>query len=220
MKSLCTAAICLAVLLAPAAAFAQGAGAGASAGAGEGVGGAESPEIAVAELEAPVNPFLPGSQSIGLGAGLQVPFLALPADETGAANFKLGGSLSISYNYFVARGLSLGGTLSGAFTGTIAGRSLFIAPLSFTVGYWWSVLPLDLCVEGSLGGYLMRLDQKGMLGPFLKVGGGAFWRTTSAWSIGIQPFVWVVPEIHVGDYSELTRVGAFLETSITAVYHL
>jgi hypothetical protein len=214
MKSLRIAAICLAALLVPGAAFAQGAGASA------GAEGDDKPVIAGTELAAPVNPFLPGSQSIGLSAGLQVPFLALPAGETGAANFKLGGSLSISYNYFVARGLSIGGTLSGAFTGTIAGRSLFIAPLSFTAGYWWSVLPFEFCVEGSLGGYIMRLDQKGMLGPFLKVGGGAFWRTTSAWSIGIQPFVWVVPEIHVGDYSDLTRVGAFLETSITAVYHL
>jgi hypothetical protein len=202
------AALCLAAILLPAVLAAQEAAAPAN------------PDIASAELESSVNPFLPGSQSISLGVGLQLPLLAFPAGDTGAANLKLGGSLSIAYNYFLARGLSIGGSLAGAYSGTIGGRSLFIAPLSFDAAYWWSALPFEFCLGGSLGAYLMRLEGHGMIGPYAKLGGGVFWRSTSAWSIGLQPYVWIVPEIHAGDYAGLSRVGAFLETSITAVYHL
>ena len=56
-----------------------------------------------------VNPFLPGEQTIGLAAGLQIPAFLLPSEGGGIGNLKLGGSFSFSYQYFIARGLGIGG---------------------------------------------------------------------------------------------------------------
>jgi hypothetical protein len=163
------------------------------------------------------NPFLRGEQTISLGAGLHIPLFILPGS---ADKLELGGAFSFGYQYFIARGLAIGGTIAGAFNGTLAGRSLFVAPLSFRTAYWWSIMPFEVDVAVEAGGYLSRLSGSGMLGPFAKVGGGAYWRTTSSWSLGLQTYLWLVPEIHWGDYSDYTRTGGLLEVSASAVYHL
>jgi len=157
---------------------------------------------------------------IGLGAGVQIPAFLSPKTKGGVDNLNLGGSFSFSYQYFVLRGLALGGSISGAFSGTIGGGSLFIAPLGATAAYWWTKLPFEFSVLGEVGGYMMRYDSHGIIDPFAKAGVGAYWRVSSAWSLGLQGNLWFVPEIHYGDYTSLSQYAGFVETSIAAVYHL
>jgi len=168
----------------------------------------------------PVNPFLRGEQTLQLNVGFQIPAFLAPVTDQGVANLDLGGVFSFSYQYFLSRGFALGGTISGAFNSTIGGLTVFVAPVGVTAGYWWSRMPFEFCAIGELGGYLMRYNAKGMLGPFAKVGGGAFYRITSSWSLGLQSFFWFVPEIHYGEYSDLTQFSGFVEASVAAVYHL
>jgi hypothetical protein len=166
------------------------------------------------------NPYLPGDQMIGLAAGLHIPLFLAPSMEGGVGNLDLGGSFTFSYQYFVLRGLSVGGSLAGAFNSTIGGLSLFVAPLGATAAYWWARLPFEFTVGGEAGAYLMRYNNYGMIDPFAKAGGGAFWRATPGWSFGLQAYLWFVPEIHYGDSSNLSEYGGFVETSIAAVYHI
>ena len=168
------------------------------------------------------NPFRRGDQTIALGAGLQIPLFIAPAaaGATADTTLLLGGAFSFQYQYFVSTGIAIGGTIAGAFNGTIGGRSVFVAPLSFRTAYWWSILPFEFCAGGELGAYLVRLDGNGVIGPFAKAGGGAFWKTSSAWSLGLQSYFWLVPEIHTGAYADLTRWTGFMEVSLAAVYHL
>jgi len=181
-----------------------------------------SPDIASPEVELePVNPFLPGDQTIGLTVGLQLPLFILP--DTRAViepKLDLGGSFSFSYQYFIYRGIAIGGTIGGAFNSSIGDQSLFVAPLSFRGAYWWTLGSFEFDVGAEVGGYLLRLGDDGVLGPFAKLGGGAFWNSASSWSIGLQSYFWLVPELHVGDYSDLTRTSGFLEVALAAVYHL
>ncbi len=183
---------------------------------------APAPGDLPAAADAPASPFLPGEQMIGLSAGLQIPaFLStLAFEEAGVSHLNLGASFSFSYQYFVARGLSIGGNFAGAFNGTIGGSSVFTAPLGFTTSYWWTKLPFEFTVLGEAGGYLTRYLSNGIIGPFLKAGGGAYWRATPSWSLGLQAYLWFVPELHYGDYTDLDRLAGFVETSIAAVYHL
>lgn len=216
MKPTTAAALGLAALLATAAlpsAFCQEAPAEGSP--------TEAPEIDPAQ-DFSVNPFLRGDQTIAIGAGLHIPLFIAPGDTaTGdRTNLSLGGDFSFSYQYFVARGLAIGGSIAGAFNGTVGGLSLFTAPLAFTTAYWWSIAPFEFDVGGGLGGYMMRHDGDGMLGLFAKLGGGAYWRSASAWSVGLQTYFWLVPELHGGSYSEYNRTGGFLEVSVSALYHL
>jgi hypothetical protein len=172
------------------------------------------------------SPFVPGEQTIGMSIGAFIPVFMISSkgelsDKLG--NLYTGGAFSFSYQYFVANGFAIGGNFSGAFNSTIGGLSVFTAPLGFTAAYWWTKLPLEFCVLGEVGGYLMRYStspSQGVVDPFAKVGAGAYWRITPAWSVGIQANFWFVPEIHYGDYAYLTEYAGFVETSISAVYHL
>jgi hypothetical protein len=67
---------------------------------------------------------------------------------------------------------------------------------------------------------LSRYNSKGMLGPFAKAGGGAYWRITSGWSVGLQAYFWFVPELHFDPYTDLNALAGYVETSLGAVYHL
>jgi hypothetical protein len=166
------------------------------------------------------NPFLPGEQTIGINAGLQIPSFIIPKTGEGASNLKLGGNFGFTYQYFILRGFALGGNLSASYNSTIGGSSLFIMPLGMTAAFWWSKLPFEFSVFGELGAYMMRENGEGMIDPMAKIGAGAYWRISSGWSVGLQPCFWFVPELHYGEYKSLTQYAGFIETSLAAVYHL
>jgi hypothetical protein len=151
---------------------------------------------------------------------LHIPLFLVPDTGGGVENLKLGGSFAFSYQNFIMRSFALGGNIAGAFNGTIGGSTVFVAPLGLTASYWWTKLPFEFSVLGEAGAYLMRYNNSGIIDPFLKAGGGAYWRATPSWSLGIQAYLWFVPEIHYGSYSELSQYGGFVETSIAAIYHL
>jgi hypothetical protein len=163
-------------------------------------------------------PYRKGDQAVSLSAGAMIPLAIL--GQTDSLKLNLGGSFGFSYRYFIGNELAIGGDIAGAFNGTLAGRSLFTAPLTFELSWWKTLVPFEFFVEGGLGGFIMRLDSRGMLGPFARVGGGAMWKTGSGWSIGAKAAAWFVPEVHAGDYAALTRYGLLLDTGLIAVYHL
>jgi len=170
--------------------------------------------------ETPSSPFLPGEQQLELSAGFHIPAFLLPIAGAGAGNLYLGGSFGFSYQYFVARSFAVGGNLSGAFNGTIGGSTVFLAPLGATASYWWTKLPFEFSVLAEGGAYLMRYNNNGIIDPFAKAGGGIYWRAAPSWSLGIQTYLWFVPEIHYAGYEYLNQYAGFVETSIGAIYHL
>ena len=168
----------------------------------------------------PVNPFLPGDELVGLSVGPNFPTFILPQTGAGASNLDLGVDFSVSYQYFVATGLALGGELGVAVNETIASSFLVNAPLGFTAAYWWTKLPFEFSIQGEVGGYYERDYSEGLFGMYAKAGPAVYWRATSDWSLGLNANFWLVPELHYGAYANLDQVAGFFETSITAVYHL
>lgn len=161
-----------------------------------------------------------GSQAISLSSGANIPLFILPGDaQDTKAPLKAGISFSIGYSYFVADRLSLGGTLTGALNGTVGGRTLFLAPLSARLAYWWGSDPMEYQAALELGLNVMRLSGHGMITPFAKLGTGVYRKIGDAWGLGLQVFWWLVPELHFGTYSDLTRFGNSLEVSVGATYH-
>jgi hypothetical protein len=224
MKLYGAAILAAALLLLPLAAFADGeAGAqpgDSQPGAAPGNPPVSSPADGSAIDNVDVNPFLPGEQAIGLSAGLHIPTFLAPVTGGGVKNINLGGSFSFSYQYFLARGWALGGDLAASFNSTIGGSSIFTLPLGVTGAYWWAKLPFEFTLGAELGAFMMRENGEGMFGPFAKAGGGAFWRITPSWGVGVRTNLWFVPELHYGTYSSLSQYGGFVETSLSAVYHL
>lgn len=161
-----------------------------------------------------------GSQIISLNAGADIPLFIL-TDTLAAekANLGVGASFTLGYQYFVANRLTIGGSLCGAFNGTIGGRTLFVAPIAFKLGYWWGRTTMEYNVGADLGLSILRLSGDGVISPFTKFGGGAFAQVSESWSLGGQVYWWLIPEIHLGSNSDLTRYGNFLEVSLSALYH-
>ncbi|TXT41968.1 MAG: hypothetical protein FD137_2417 [Spirochaetes bacterium] len=162
-----------------------------------------------------------GSQNIQLALGAGIPLFILPLDSSATESrpLDIGASFSLGYQYFVLNRLTLGGSLTGAFNTTVGGRTLFMAPISFRTAYWFDAESLELNLGVDLGFNVMRLSGNGVITPFAKLGGGAFVEVSEAWSVGGQLYWWLVPELHVGLQSGLTRYGNFLEISVGTVYH-
>ena len=162
-----------------------------------------------------------GSQIISLTTGAGIPLFILPADATATSAYPLGvgASFSLNYEYMIANRLAIGGSLTGAFNTTVGGRTLFMAPIAFKLGYWWGIAPMEYTVGMDLGLNIMRLSGNGIISPFVKVGGGAFVQIAPFWSLGGQTYWWLVPELHYGSYTNLNRIGNFLEISLGALYH-
>lgn len=162
-----------------------------------------------------------GSQTIAISVGGNVPLFILPKDPdaTESVTLGVGASFGLQYQYFIANHISLGGSLYGSFSSTIAGQSLFVAPISAHAAYWWDAAPMEYTAGMDLGMTVMRLSGDGMLTPFAKLGGGAYYKIDEAWYIGGQSYFWFIPELHTGSNAGLTRYGAFLEVSVSAVYH-
>jgi hypothetical protein len=165
------------------------------------------------------NPFLKGAQTISLAGGSTIPLFELGNPATSITNLMPGFAFGISYQYFIERGIAIGGTLSGAFNQTKAERSLFTSPLTFRFALWTAKLPFEFFGAAEAGLFIMRLDTKGTFGPFLKLGGGALWKAPNGWSLGLQSNYWLVPELHFED-ADLTRVVNHLEIGLCAVYYL
>lgn len=162
-----------------------------------------------------------GDQTISLAAGTSVPLFTFGGDaSTTESKIYTGGAFSLGYQYFLSHGLAVGGTLSSSFNRTWGGRSFFMIPLAFRTAYWWNFKYFEFCAAIELGGYLSRISEETMVGPFAKAGGGAFWRINNDWSAGLQAYYWFVPEIHTGEYADLTRFGNILEIGLLASYHL
>jgi len=167
------------------------------------------------------NPFTVGSQLITLSVAGQIPLFTFDGDlDVTDVRTYMGGSFSFGYQYFVIPRLSIGGALSGSYNLSVGSLSLFILPVTFKTAYWWSLYPFEFSLGAEAGGYMMRFDGNGMFGPMAKAGGGAYWRVSSGWSLGIEANYWFVPEIHTGKHADLTRFGNFLETGLMAVYHI
>ena len=162
-----------------------------------------------------------GDQLISLGAGTTIPLFTFGGDAA-ATDPKLytGGSFSVGYQYFLTHGLAIGGTLSTSFNKTYGGRDFLMAPLSIRTAYWWSLKDFDLAASMEFGVYFSKVSTETTSGPFAKAGGGIYWRINNNWSLGLQTYYWFVPEIHTGDYVDLTRFGNILEAGVLAAFHL
>ncbi len=161
-----------------------------------------------------------GSQLISLNAGADIPlFILTDSFDAEKAKLSVGASFTLGYQYFIANRFTIGGSLCGAFNGTVGGRTLFVAPIAFKMGYWWGKSTMEYNVGADLGLSILRLSGDGVISPFTKLGGGAYAQVNEAWSLGGQVYWWLIPEIHLGSNSALTRYGNFLEVSLSALYH-
>ena len=135
----------------------------------------------------------------------------------------LGGSGSLGFTYFLTSNIFVGGELTGMFSFTRRGNSLFIIPFGASVGYQFVYRRLEIPVSLMVGGAPQLYLETNYFGPIFKPGVSLFWRMNADWSFGLNTLWWIIPQRSRGRDRELGApdrvIGNFLELTLSARYH-
>ena len=161
-----------------------------------------------------------GDQTFIISLGMPFPVVFLNNGKEIKHNITppLGGTGSLSYNYFLGPNIYLGGEVGGVFFPTLGGNVLYIIPLGFRAGYQFYLWRLEFPVNLTLGMAWHRYLNLGYYGFYMKGGAAAYYRFNSEWSFGLTGNwgwfpQWVKNEPHKN------VDGNFLEFTLSARYH-
>jgi hypothetical protein len=162
-----------------------------------------------------------GDQTIQISVGLSIPtvFTGNSGNTlfSGIGQINLGGTGSISYNYFFGSNFFVGGEIQMMFASTLAKHMLFIIPITARAGYQFVLKRFEFPIALGLGIAPQKLNDFGYVGFFLKPTLSAFFRFNPDWSFGLNTAWWWIPQI-TSDSSKSVH-GNFFEVTISARYH-
>ena len=160
--------------------------------------------------------------SIRLGAFRPL-FFTGSGDGLQDTNLRWGGNGALRWNTYLNSWFSTGVELAGSMVSNVNNEQLYQFNVTSASTFyplqldsWFFPLSLDA------GIHFMRFQDAFYFGPVAKPGIGAFYATDGGWSFGLWSLYWIVPEIYTDNSvpgSADTRVGNFLELSLTALYH-
>lgn len=181
----------------------------------------EPPAAAIPETDFNTNPYVRGEQTLSFNLGTFFPltFLNLYAGGASSTNLKVGAGFGIAYSYVLSQGFSIGGEIEGATSGTTAESSFFMVPFTVKASWYFVKLPFEIVPSASAGLAIVRYNSYTHFDPILKGGAAFLWRQSSSWSFGLDAQAWTVWQFY-GSHPEDNRLGIFLDTRLTAVYHL
>ena len=164
-----------------------------------------------------------GDQTLSINLGLFVPlFFALGPDGVAPANLSLGAAGSLAWSSYLSNSWTLGLDIGGAFALTPNRRTLFMVPITARGSYVIQAYPWEFPISLGLGMNFSRLDDMLKVDPVVKLGGSVLWNHSSQWAFGANLVYWFVPQIYSASGpagSDATRLGNFLEVSLSALYH-
>jgi len=163
--------------------------------------------------------YAPGDQTITISLGTVFPMVFLNNGKVIDHNFTppVGGTGSISYNYFLTSHFFVGGDLGGMFLFTVGGNTFFSPQFGARAGYQFNIWKLEFPVAAVLGMTWHNYLNDSYYGLYLKGSLAAFFRATSEWSFGITANWGWLPEWTSNKAENID--GNILETIISARYH-
>jgi hypothetical protein len=167
-----------------------------------------------------------GDQFIGINLGLVKPLFFIEQEEGYLkTQMRLGGFLSLTYNYFLDPHWYLGAELGGMFTSTVGKNMFYIVPIGFSGGYQLIWNRFEFPFSLLLGFAPQVYSQMTYFGFFSKLAAGIFYRFNSEWSFGLNTSFWWVPQWTkksrpFKDHSDAINIhGFFWENSLGVRYH-
>jgi len=159
-----------------------------------------------------------GILSLSLGAVVPLGFYNPGAAKFQKPNSFPGFSFALSYAGFLNESWALAGDLSGGYVSTQNDDRLFMAPLALRV---IRAFPLGSFVIGPSAGLGIAISSLGdykHVDALLKAGSSFLWKASSDMSYALNIFGNVIPQIF--EDSTLTRVGFFMDATLSVAYHL
>lgn len=165
-----------------------------------------------------------GDQQFSIRIGGFWPMFFTGSDDgLQSSNMRLGAAGALRWNAYLTNRFSTGIELSGSLASNVNSEYLYQFNMSSAnTAYPLIRYPFFFPVSLDIGAQFTRFQDSFYLGPVIKPGAGVFYTTDSEWSFGIWSHYWIVPEIYSGDGgppASDSRVGHFLELSLTALYH-
>lgn len=158
-----------------------------------------------------------GEQNFSFSVGIIVPLFFSNENGTVQTNINVGGMGYLAYNYFLTKGLFLGGELGGMFAGTIGENMLYIVPFGLRVGYQFTLGRFEFPISLMVGGAVQKYLETNYFGLFLKPSVSMFFRFNPDWSFGLNTAWWLVPQWTKESRKDM--MGHFLEITLSARYH-
>ncbi|GHV74011.1 hypothetical protein AGMMS49940_13130 [Spirochaetia bacterium] len=191
-------------------------------GAQEGDGGGDQLPIDTEWPDRVLDVYSRGDKMFGISLGPLFPLLFI--GESGILDNKagpVGGTLSLSYSYFLTSHLFVGGELQGMFAPTKGKNVLFIVPIGVRVGYQFILGRFEIPLAFMIGFAPQKYLEQGYIGLFMKPSASLFWRFNPDWSFGLNTEWWWVPQWPDRDRFGTSHdvYGNFLEVSLSARYH-
>jgi hypothetical protein len=164
-----------------------------------------------------------GDQTLSINLGLFIPlFFALGPDGVAPSNLTLGGVGSLAWSSYLNNDFTVGLEVGGSFALTPNRRTLFMLPIIARGSYILSAYPFEFPLTIGLGMNFSRLDDMLKLDPFAKLGASFLWNHSSQWAFGLNLSYWLVPQLYAASSpagSDASRLGNFLELTLSALYH-
>jgi hypothetical protein len=133
-------------------------------------------------------------------------------------NVKIGGTGSLSFNYFLSSAVFVGVEVSGMFAPTLGDNMVYIVPMGIRIGYQFVLRSFEFPLALMIGMAPERyLENEGYFGFFMKPSASVFWRFNSSWSFGLNTGWWWVPQ-WTSNKAENVH-GNFVELTLSARYH-
>ncbi len=165
--------------------------------------------------------FAKGDGILSLSIGTVVPLGFYNPNTPGFenANSTPGFAFALSYAGFLNESWALAGDLSGGYISTVNDDRLFIAPLSLRMIRAFTIGSFVIAPTAGLGIAISSLGADKHVDGLLKAGSSFYWKASSDMSYALNIFGNIIPQI-MTVHEENSRVGFFLEATLSVAYHL
>ncbi len=165
-------------------------------------------------------PVRQGDKFMKIGASLGIPLFNTSAQKFAIKpNIYPGGTINVSFGYYVLNGFSLGTTLSFQFYPTLAKNLYFAVPISFDMLYTFATGKWRFPLGMGIGGAFQSYNGNGgkYFGMYFRPEAGFYYQYSPSWSFGGEMAWQVFPQWYKP--KKYNRIGNFLSISFAARYH-
>ena len=158
-----------------------------------------------------------GDRTFNMTLGVVFPTYFSGIDQERGMGLSLGGTGTLGFSYFLTSNIFLGGELTGMFSFSRMGNTLFIVPFGARVGYQFVYRRLEIPISLFVGmAPQLYLNESYFGWLVLRPGVSFFWRQSADWSFGLNGIWWFVPQ---WPREGPNVYGNFLELTLSARYH-
>ena len=130
-----------------------------------------------------------------------------------------GFAFALSYAGFLNESWALAGDLAGGYVGTANEDRLFVAPLALRMIRAFPIGSFVIAPSAGLGLAISALGSYKHVDALFKAGSSFLWKASSDMSYGLNLYGNIIPQI-MSAYPANTRVGFFMEATLSVAYHL